>query len=215
VSTALHQHRSTASLGCHRFVLFFCFISPYFLSFIIAPVAHTRHRPLVMDKVTSIITVSTSGGVLDHASTAAGITDSEESLCPSLNFKQRLQGCAVCGGIGLIFLILSWVTVFLMQYALFGVLFSVGSLALLGSTFFLAGPLRQLKNMFSEGRWIASTVYIITLVLTIVCAVVLGSGILTIIMCIIQLGALAWYILSYIPFARDAVKAAISSLLNK
>ncbi|KPI88050.1 hypothetical protein ABL78_2876 [Leptomonas seymouri] len=168
-----------------------------------------------MDKISSIITVSTSGGVLGNATNAAGITDSQESLCPSLSFTQRLQGCAACCGIGLIFLILSWVTVFMAQYALFGLLFSVGNLSILGGTLFLAGPVRQLKNMFSEGRWIASVVCILSMVLTIVCAVVLDSGILTIIACIIQIGALAWYILSYIPFARDAVKAALSSLCNR
>lgn len=168
-----------------------------------------------MDKITSVITVSTSGGVLNHAGDAAGITDSQESLCPSLNFKQRLQGCGVCCGFGLICLLLSWVTVFLAQYVFFGILFSLGNLSILGGTFFLAGPVRQFKSMFSEGRWIASVVYIVSMVLTIVFAVVLDSGILTIIMSIVQLAALGWYILSYIPFARDAVKAGISSLFNK
>lgn len=168
-----------------------------------------------MDKISTIIHVSTSGGVLDQAGNAAGITDSQESLCPSLNFKQRLQGCGFCCGFGLICLLLSWVTVFLMQYIFFGILFTLGNLLILGGTFFLAGPVKQFKSMFSEGRWIASVIYIISMVLTIVCAVVLDSGILTIIMCIIQLAALGWYILSYIPFARDAVKAAISSVFNK
>ncbi|KPA73336.1 hypothetical protein ABB37_09896 [Leptomonas pyrrhocoris] len=168
-----------------------------------------------MDKVTSIISVSTSGGVLSSASNAAHMADSEESLCPSLSFKQRLQGCAACCGFGFILLVLSWVTVFLMQYALFGVLFSAGNLAILGSTFFLAGPVRQFKSMFSEGRWIASAVYLLSMVLTIICAVVLDSGVLTIIMCLVQICALGWYILSYIPFARDAVKAGLSSLFNR
>ncbi|KAL7702877.1 Got1/Sft2-like family [Lotmaria passim] len=168
-----------------------------------------------MDKISSIITVNTSGGTLDRASNAAGLTDSQESLCPSLTFKQRLQGCGICAGFGLLCLILSWVCVVLLQYVLFGLVFTVGSLSLLGSTFFLAGPVRQFKSMFSEGRWIASVVYLISMVLTIIFAAVLDSVVLTIIMSIVQVAALAWYILSYIPFARDAVKAALSNLCKK
>lgn len=166
-----------------------------------------------MDKVSSIITVTTGGGALDAAG-AAG-TDSQESLCPSLTFKTRLQGCAGCCGLGLLFFILSWVTMFLADYVFFGVLFTLGSLMLLGSTFFLAGPVRQFKSMFNEGRWIASVVYLVSMVLTILCAVLLKSGILVLLMSLIQLGALGWYILSYIPFARDMVKAAISSAMSK
>ncbi|KAG5511446.1 hypothetical protein JKF63_07409 [Porcisia hertigi] len=163
-----------------------------------------------MDKVTSIINVTTGGGTLDEA---VG-TNSEESLCPSLTFKQRVQGCIGCAGLGALFFLLSWITVFLADYALFGVLFTLGSLMCLGGTFFLAGPLRQLKSMFSEGRWIASIVYILTMVLTILCAVVLHSGFLTILMSIIQLLALGWYILSYIPFAHDAMKGALSTVIS-
>ncbi|AIN95521.1 hypothetical protein LPMP_050790 [Leishmania panamensis] len=163
-----------------------------------------------MDKVTSIISVATSGG-LDGA---AG-TDNQESLCPSLTFKQRVQGCLGCAGIGLLFFILSWVTVFLGDYVSFGFLFTLGNLMCLGSTFFLAGPVRQFKSMFDEGRWIASTVYLITMVLTILCVVLVHSGLLTLLSSILQLMALVWYILSYIPFARDVVKGALSSLTSR
>ncbi|KAG5487086.1 hypothetical protein LSCM1_07758 [Leishmania martiniquensis] len=158
-----------------------------------------------MDKVSSIINVTTSGGALDEA---AG-TDSHESLCPSLTFKQRVQGCLVCAALGAVLLILSWVTVFSADYVFFGIFFTLGSLMCLGSTLFLAGPARQLRSMFSEGRWIASTVYIITMVVTILCAVLLHSALLTILASIVQLLALTWYILSYIPFAHDIVKGAL------
>ncbi|KAK7198384.1 Got1/Sft2-like family [Novymonas esmeraldas] len=164
-----------------------------------------------MDKVSSIISVTTGGGALD----GTGGTNSEDSLCPSLSFKNRVRGCLACAGLGFLFFIFSWVTVFLGDYVFFGVLFTIGSLLCLGSTFFLAGPVRQFKSMFNEGRWIASTVYIITMVLTILCAVLLNSGLLTILMSVIQLLALAWYILSYIPFARDLVKGAISGAMSR
>ncbi|GET85813.1 hypothetical protein, conserved [Leishmania tarentolae] len=163
-----------------------------------------------MDKFTSIISV-TSGGGLDGAEG----TDSQESLCPSFTFKQRVLGCVGCAALGILFFVLSWVTVFLGDYIFFGVLFTLGSIMCLGSTLFLAGPIRQFKSMFNEGRWIASTVYIITMVLTLLCATLLHSGLLTILMCIIQLTALAWYILSYIPFARDAVTSAFSYLMSR
>ncbi|EPY38553.1 hypothetical protein AGDE_05376 [Angomonas deanei] len=64
--------------------------------------------------------------------------------------------------------------------------------------------------MFNEGRWIASAVYIVTMILTILAAVLLKNGIAVIFCCLIQYVAMWWYFLSYIPFARDCVKNAIS-----
>lgn len=83
----------------------------------------------------------------------------------------------------------------------------------IGGFMFLAGPMRQLKSMFSEGRWIATLVYLLSMILTIVVAVVLKSGILVIFCCLIQFCAMWWYFLSYIPFARTAIRGAVNSAL--
>lgn len=165
-----------------------------------------------MDKFTQIIDVGNAA----TASIGGGdSSDSSDSLCPSLSFKQRVVGCASMMGVGMLFSILSWVTVFVGDYVFFGVLFTMANLCSIGGTLFLAGPVRQVKSMFNEGRWIASSVYLITMVLTILAAVLVESGILVILCCLVQYGAMWWYFLSYVPFARDAVKGAIASVFNR
>lgn len=52
----------------------------------------------------------------------------------------------------------------------FAVTYSIGNLAMLFSTFFLIGPLRQLKLMTSKNRLLASIVYVVMLILTLVLA---------------------------------------------
>lgn len=60
--------------------------------------------------------------------------------------------------------------------------------------------------MFKKVRVVATVIFLIAIVLTLVSALVLRSVGLTILMCVFQYLALVWYGLSYIPFARSAVK---------
>lgn len=167
-----------------------------------------------MDKLTSVVHIASSsgtGGVLDAAE---GATSTNESLCPSLSWKTRITGCAGCIILGMLFSILSWVTVFLGDYVFFGVLFTMGNCLSIGGTLFLAGPVRQVKNMFNESRWIATIVYLVMMVMTVLAAVLLHNGGLVIILCLLQYVAMWWYFLSYIPFARDMVKNAVRGAVS-
>lgn len=76
------------------------------------------------------------------------------------------------------------------------------------------GPCKQLKRMFEETRIIATIVMVVMLALTLMAALWLGSAILALIFCILQFGAMTWYSLSYIPFARDAVKKCFAGCIN-
>lgn len=72
----------------------------------------------------------------------------------------------------------------------------------------------QLKNMFHSVRIFATIGYLATLILTLSVAFAYNGGgkTLLIIICIImQLLALIWYTLSYIPFARDMVVKVCAS----
>jgi antibiotic biosynthesis monooxygenase (ABM) superfamily enzyme len=85
------------------------------------------------------------------------------------------------------------------------VFFTVGNIALIASTFFIVGPLRQLKAMTKPTRLVATVVYVGALALTLVAALYWGSWPLTLISLIIQLIAMAWYIISHIPFAQSCI----------
>ena len=96
----------------------------------------------------------------------------------------------------------------------FGILYSLGNVVAVASTMFLMGPFKQLKLMFSEKRWMASVAMILCLVATLLSAFVLGKKGLTILFCILQFLAMTWYSLSYIPFARDAVKKFFDTCIS-
>lgn len=142
--------------------------------------------------------------------TAEGVTENE-SVCPTLSFKTRLTGFFACFVIGLIFNVFSWVTVFMGDYIGFAMLFTLGNISAISGSLFLAGPLKQAKRMFNESRWIATTVYILSLIATIVVAVLLNNGFLVIICSLIQWGAMWWYFLSYIPGGRECIKGVVAA----
>ncbi len=129
-----------------------------------------------------------------------------ENLCPSLSFQQRIIGFAVCLAIAGFISVMSFVVLFQYEYTTFGVLNTVANIITILSSLFLAGPVKQIKKMFEETRLIATIVYFITMIATFVVALALKIGWLTIICVIIQYLAMTWYGLSYIPFARNAIK---------
>ncbi|MEE6515023.1 hypothetical protein FKM82_023508 [Ascaphus truei] len=49
---------------------------------------------------------------------------------------------------------------------LFAVFYTLGNISTLGSTMFLMGPIKQFKRMFESTRWIATTIMLVCLVLT-------------------------------------------------
>uniref|UniRef100_A0A1I8NP16 Vesicle transport protein n=1 Tax=Stomoxys calcitrans TaxID=35570 RepID=A0A1I8NP16_STOCA len=81
-------------------------------------------------------------------------------------------------------------------------------------TCFLMGPVNQLKKMFSDTRLIATCIVIFSIIMTLIASIVLGKPGLTLIFIIIQSLAMTWYSLSYIPYARDAVKKTVSAMLD-
>eukprot|EP00744_Colponema_vietnamica_P001508 GILI01002490.1.p1 GENE.GILI01002490.1~~GILI01002490.1.p1 ORF type:complete len:150 (-),score=22.23 GILI01002490.1:168-617(-) len=141
-------------------------------------------------------------------------SDDKNDLCPSLSYEYRLYGFIGCILISIFLSILSWVAVFQGNFVLFGIVFTMASLCSIGSSMFLAGPMTQVKRMFDEGRIIATGIYLVAMVLTVVAAVVVKSGPLVIVCCIIQYCAMIWYALSYIPFARTAVKKCFGSAID-
>ncbi|XP_067945796.1 vesicle transport protein SFT2B-like [Watersipora subatra] len=126
------------------------------------------------------------------------------SSATTLSWSTRIKGFIACFVAGIVCSLLSsflWVW----SVAAFVVLYSIGTILSLCSTMFLLGPLKQLKRMADPTRIICTIVLLVCIVLTILSALLWDSVPLAIIFCIIQFLALAWYSISYIPFARDAV----------
>jgi hypothetical protein len=131
-------------------------------------------------------------------------------LCPTLSFQSRVYGFATCCLLGAFMGVLSWSCILRREWTLFGIFITGSNLLNIGGSMFFAGPVKQFKNMFAETRWMATTVYVLAMVLTIVAAA-LHKPPFVIVMCVIQYFAMVWYGLSYIPYARTLVKNCISS----
>eukprot|EP00755_Sulcionema_specki_P029587 Sspe_Gene.1937::Locus_647_Transcript_1_1_Confidence_1.000_Length_609::g.1937::m.1937 len=130
----------------------------------------------------------------------------EETTCfPQLTWKERVYGFALCCALGLLLSVLSWITIATGKYRKYSVLMSLGNTVSLLSSGFLVGFKRQASTMFTENRRVASIVYLLTLVGTVVAAFVFRSPALAILLCIVQYAAFVWYCLSYIPYGRDVV----------
>ena len=133
----------------------------------------------------------------------------------SLSWSTRIKGFAACFILGCVISILSSV-LFALTYNLvtFSILYSLGNIVALSSTLFLMGPVNQVKRMFAPTRAIATVVMLVCLVLTLMAALWWKKSGLTILFCIMQFCAMAWYSISYIPYARDAIKKCVDGVLG-
>ncbi|KAM6958131.1 vesicle transport protein SFT2B-like [Tautogolabrus adspersus] len=153
-----------------------------------------------MDKLKNVLSGEDDGnsdtpGILARANQAS-----------TLSWGARMRGFIICFVLGVFCSILGTCLLWIPGFGLvvFAVLYSVGNLCALGSTMFLVGPLRQLKNMCAKERAIATVVMLVCLVLTLCAAFWWKNNGLALLFCVLQFLAFTWYGLSYIPFARDA-----------
>ncbi|VDN58100.1 unnamed protein product [Dracunculus medinensis] len=117
----------------------------------------------------------------------------------ALLFTGRVTGFCVMVSLGSI---LSLVGKFI-KISLFFFLFFI-SFCFYFRTFFLMGPVKQLKKMFEHGRFIASLLYLISIFLTLFAGLILSNALLAFLLVIFQYLAMIWYSLSYIPMAQYA-----------
>uniref|UniRef100_A0A1E1WZ89 Vesicle transport protein n=1 Tax=Amblyomma aureolatum TaxID=187763 RepID=A0A1E1WZ89_9ACAR len=130
----------------------------------------------------------------------------------TLSWSTRVKGFAICFVLGFVFSLVGSVAMaFPGGLKMFGAFYTLGNITALCSTLFLMGPANQIKKMFAPTRAIATCVMLGFFVLTLLAAFWWKNALLTIIFCIIQFLAMTWYSLSYIPFARDAVKKCFQS----
>ncbi|XP_058886174.1 vesicle transport protein SFT2B-like isoform X1 [Acipenser ruthenus] len=134
----------------------------------------------------------------------------------SLGWSTRVKGFIACFAIGVLCSILGVCLLWVPRngLVLFAVFYTLGNISAIGSTFFLMGPLKQMKKMVEPTRAIATTVMLVSLILTLCSAFWWKNKGLAVLFCIMQFFAFAWYSLSFIPFARDAVKSCFSVCLS-
>uniref|UniRef100_A0A803KNK1 Vesicle transport protein n=1 Tax=Chenopodium quinoa TaxID=63459 RepID=A0A803KNK1_CHEQI len=118
----------------------------------------------------------------------------------TLSTKQRIQGFAICfvAGLTCTFLVSKF------QY-------SIRSGA---HTAFLIGPKRQVAMMLDPVRIYATALYLASMIIALFCALYVHNKLLTLLAITLEFGALTWYSLSYIPFARSMVSRVLVSCFD-
>lgn len=151
--------------------------------------------------------------IMDVLATVISPQTGEESgsLCPSLPLKQRLIGFGACFCLGLIFGFFSWVSIVFMNYETFALMFTLANVSTICGSFFLAGPVRQAKMMFTENRWIATLIYILSLIATILVVIFIPNVFLVVLCSMVQFTAMWWYFLSYIPGAHSFLQGVFAA----
>ncbi len=71
--------------------------------------------------------------------------------------------------------------------------------------------MRQLKLMFVGKRAISTGILLAAIILTLIMALAVKSGVLTLLFTLVGWAAFAWYIISYIPYAQTCVMNCFKS----
>ena len=127
---------------------------------------------------------------------------------PSLSKKQRIIGFMLFLVLGLFcfFLCSLYIPVLVLKARKFALLYTMGSLFFLMSFSALWGPVNHLKHLFSGDRILFSAVYFLTIAATLYFSMWKRSFFMTIICAVIQILAMVWYIISYIPGGQTGLK---------
>lgn len=144
-------------------------------------------------------------------------TEQNESCFPSLSYKERMIGFGICFGMGTLTSFLSIGSLFgllLGKTNKFAILFSFGNIFSVFGTFFLMGPMNQIKLMNDPKRRYASITFISSLLLTLISYYILHLKLLTLIFVIVQIFAYYYYVLSYFPYGKDLFKKCTSCIFG-
>lgn len=146
-----------------------------------------------------------SAGLMNWAS--AKITDAKSSIDGIGQTKERFTTftiLAICGVVCMI-LAFTFLPIVIISPHKFALLFTMGSTLMLASFSFLRGHTVFFKHLASLERLPFSASYGLSLVGTLYCSLVMGSYLLTLVFSLIQVVALAYFLVSYIPGGTSAL----------
>jgi len=154
--------------------------------------------------------VSTDGGtgVNNRKESQSWFAQKMDAYLPSLSKKQRIIGFMTSLVLGTICfgLAVSFLPLLLINPRKFSLLFTLGSVFTLSSFSFLWGPYNHMVHLFSKERLPFTATYFSTLIATLYCAMGLQSAILTPIAAVLQVLALLWFVISYVPGGQTGLK---------
>lgn len=165
---------------------------------------------------------------LSQISSSLGIQQSEpdaldelSEYCPKLSFQQRVSGFCICFSVGYLITFGSF-SLFIELVEgnpiPFAMTYTLGNIMSLLSSTFLCGPKSQFKSMFHKKRRVTTIVYLSTLFFSLIfCFIPMQHDfrlVILVVLVMVQFFSLMWYCLTFIPFARDAVKRCFKDTIG-
>ncbi|KAL5015268.1 hypothetical protein ScPMuIL_009538 [Solemya velum] len=131
-----------------------------------------------------------------------------DPIFPSLSKKQRILGFILCLLMGTFCFSMAclYIPLLLLKARKFVALYTLGSLFVIFSFSFLWGPVNHIKHLFSVGRLPFTVAYFGTLFATVYFSLWVKSTLLTVFCATVQILALVWYIVSYVPGGQTGLK---------
>lgn len=121
----------------------------------------------------------------------------------NLTYEQRFWGFCISAGLGMICSFIGTLLLISLNFTTFGVMYSLGNICMIVATLFMFGPMKQIKSMFESVHMaIATSVFILMIIMTLIAAFYLKSVILCILFVILQFVAYIWYVVNSIPGGR-------------
>ncbi|KAF0754451.1 hypothetical protein AaE_005328 [Aphanomyces astaci] len=141
------------------------------------------------------------------------VTEAATAPSPPPSSSRRFLMCMGCG----LVLFLGSFVLFPFSMTAFGVVYSMGSLVIMGSTLFVATIKQQVETLRANSNraWGFAT-YLASIALTLCFALYPGlwfRSVLVFLSVCVQCGTLAWYCLSYFPRVQAGLRAASMYIL--
>ncbi|KAK2143484.1 hypothetical protein LSH36_838g01011 [Paralvinella palmiformis] len=148
------------------------------------------------------------GEVIDETSNGWFSEAQKDPLLPSLSKQQRVIGFITCLLLGTFCMSLAglYVPFLLLKARKFALLYTLGSLFIISSFALLWGPTNHMKHLLSAQRLPFTTAYFGSMFATLYFSMWLRSTIFTVLFAVLQILALVWYIVSYIPGGQTGLR---------
>ncbi|ELT94356.1 hypothetical protein CAPTEDRAFT_152187, partial [Capitella teleta] len=145
---------------------------------------------------------------LDASSNGWFTEAQNDPLLPSLSKKQRVIGFIGCLLMGTFCFSLAslYIPFLVLKARKFALLYSLGSLFVISSFALLWGPVHHVKHLLSGPRLPFTAAYFGSMIATIYFALWVKSTVFTVLFAVVQIAALVWYIVSYIPGGQTGLK---------
>ncbi|CAM9958640.1 unnamed protein product [Pylaiella littoralis] len=138
-----------------------------------------------------------------------------DSVIMGMSYQQRFKGFVVALLLSVFFFVLAFVVglpTIVLKPSKFALTFTLGSLFFMGSFAMLKGPTVHLKSMLARDRLPFSLAYVASMGSTLYACLVLQSFVIVVVCSGIQLLALAWYFLSFVPGGSQGMKYFVSAI---